>query len=55
MLPPGLEVQKDGRVVGEGGQAAFGGVVNSFELFAYSAKLGDLIRGEAVEIDNVQV
>jgi hypothetical protein len=55
VFPPGLEVESDGRVVGEGGQAAFGGIVNSFELFAYSAKLGGLIRGEAVKINNVQV
>jgi hypothetical protein len=56
MFPPRLEIERNGRVIGEGGEGAFGGVVNALVLGAGCAELAQFVDQQRVNaVDNVQV
>jgi hypothetical protein len=55
MLPPLLEVEGDGWVIGESGEAAFGGNENDFVSFTDSEQLFPFLRRQPFEVDNVEV
>ncbi len=55
MLPGRLEIESHGRVVGEGGQSAVGGVEDSFQTLSYLPNLSLLVVRKSRINVNVRV